>query len=458
MYLPAVVIVGFYFDRRRSLATGISACGSSIGGVVVPPLLEYLVQVYGWEIAVLVVAGLMPLCFLAGRAFKRLPVDTEVRRLKKARRLVKASLRECKLQRSQSVPQEIGFDDPERPALRPERSLSYKPPYDYVCIDEPIQLDTYSNKITVPRVTNLEAVYGHSLRRLRRMEKMFWELGHPMCRKDILYNANVTNLEQFRRSRDMEVHIVSGGIFGSVTALPNQDTGDTREPSGCVHIKTLTKTLIRDKICFAYCVTSFLCMTGFYTPFVYLPQKTMHVGISSRDGAFLISIINATNTVSRVLVGWISNKPRFDCIIISSVAMTLGGVATILCPLCNTYPLLALYAAVYGVCIGWLCVMFSGQQAAFYLSGSAMTLAGLLSFTLRPLVNRRKRLVQLSSIKSMMPPTKFQKRKRYGVREAHSWTTGGKETELNGQDNMALGFLDLEKAVTRFRERWPRPR
>ncbi|KAI0225143.1 hypothetical protein LSAT2_023936 [Lamellibrachia satsuma] len=270
MYLPAVVIVGFYFDRRRSLATGISACGSSIGGVVVPPLLEYLVQVYGWEIAVLVVAGLMPLCFLAGRAFKRLPVDTEVRRLKKARRLVKASLRECKLQRSQSVPQEIG--------------------------DEPIQLDTYSNKITVPRVTNLEAVYGHSLRRLRRMEKMFWELGHPMCRKDILYNANVTNLEQFRRSRDME------GYIRSVTALPNQDTGDTREPQGVCTL-TLTKTLIRDKICFAYCVTSFLCMTGFYTPFVYLPQKTMHVGISSRDGAFLISIINATNTVSRVLVG-----------------------------------------------------------------------------------------------------------------------------------------------------------
>ncbi|KAI0225142.1 hypothetical protein LSAT2_023935 [Lamellibrachia satsuma] len=125
--------------------------------------------------------------------------------------------------------------------------------------------------------------------------------------------------------------------------------------------------------------------------------------------------------------------------------MTLGAVATILCPLCNTYPLLALYAAVYGVCIasfislqsiilveligldmltnafilmclfkgtgcyvgpplaGWLCDMFPGQQAAFYLSGSAMTLAGLLSFTLRPLANRKKRLVQLSSIKSMIP-------------------------------------------------------
>ena len=31
MYLPSIVIVGFYFDKKRSLATGISVCGSSIG-------------------------------------------------------------------------------------------------------------------------------------------------------------------------------------------------------------------------------------------------------------------------------------------------------------------------------------------------------------------------------------------------------------------------------------------
>ena len=28
IYLPAIVSVGFYFERRRALATGISVCGS----------------------------------------------------------------------------------------------------------------------------------------------------------------------------------------------------------------------------------------------------------------------------------------------------------------------------------------------------------------------------------------------------------------------------------------------
>ena len=31
IYLPAVVAVGYYFEKRRALATGISVCGSGVG-------------------------------------------------------------------------------------------------------------------------------------------------------------------------------------------------------------------------------------------------------------------------------------------------------------------------------------------------------------------------------------------------------------------------------------------
>ena len=70
MYLPAIVIVGFYFDRRRSLATGISVCGSGIGGFVVPPLLEHLIRNYGWKHASLGIAATMLLGSVAGLFFK----------------------------------------------------------------------------------------------------------------------------------------------------------------------------------------------------------------------------------------------------------------------------------------------------------------------------------------------------------------------------------------------------
>ena len=85
---------------------------------------------------------------------------------------------------------------------------------------------------------------------------------------------------------------------------------------------------------------------------MYMLQKTESLGMSPMQGAFLISIINAVNSVSRVLTGWVSGMQCANSIFISSVSMTVGGLATIACALFTTYPQLALYATVYGACIG----------------------------------------------------------------------------------------------------------
>ena len=48
--LPSIVTVGFYFDKRRALANGISICGTGIGTFVFAPLASYLVSEYGWKV------------------------------------------------------------------------------------------------------------------------------------------------------------------------------------------------------------------------------------------------------------------------------------------------------------------------------------------------------------------------------------------------------------------------
>lgn len=57
IYVSAVLIPGFYFDKWRALATGIAVCGSGIGTFVLVPLNEHLVYNYGWRSAILVQAG-----------------------------------------------------------------------------------------------------------------------------------------------------------------------------------------------------------------------------------------------------------------------------------------------------------------------------------------------------------------------------------------------------------------
>ena len=48
-YVAAVVIVAYYFDSKRSLATGLSVCGSGIGTFLFAPLTQYFLVEYGWR-------------------------------------------------------------------------------------------------------------------------------------------------------------------------------------------------------------------------------------------------------------------------------------------------------------------------------------------------------------------------------------------------------------------------
>ena len=57
VYLPAVIAVGFYFEKWRALATGIAVCGSGIGTFLMAPFCTLLISSYGWRGALLIQAG-----------------------------------------------------------------------------------------------------------------------------------------------------------------------------------------------------------------------------------------------------------------------------------------------------------------------------------------------------------------------------------------------------------------
>jgi len=48
MYLPAVIGVGFYFEKRRALATGIAVCGTGIGTFAMAPFASFLLTHLDW--------------------------------------------------------------------------------------------------------------------------------------------------------------------------------------------------------------------------------------------------------------------------------------------------------------------------------------------------------------------------------------------------------------------------
>ena len=62
VYLPAIVSVGYYFEKKRAFATGIAVCGSGFGTFVFAPLAQLLLDNFDWKGANLILAGLILNC------------------------------------------------------------------------------------------------------------------------------------------------------------------------------------------------------------------------------------------------------------------------------------------------------------------------------------------------------------------------------------------------------------
>ncbi|KAL4228580.1 hypothetical protein ACF0H5_011630 [Mactra antiquata] len=59
IYLPSIVSVGYYFEKKRAIATGIAVCGSGIGTFIFAPLTKYLLDQFDWRNALFILAGIV---------------------------------------------------------------------------------------------------------------------------------------------------------------------------------------------------------------------------------------------------------------------------------------------------------------------------------------------------------------------------------------------------------------
>lgn len=57
-YVTSIVIVAYYFEKRRSLATGLAVCGTGFGTFLFAPLTTYLLEEYNWRGTLLILSGI----------------------------------------------------------------------------------------------------------------------------------------------------------------------------------------------------------------------------------------------------------------------------------------------------------------------------------------------------------------------------------------------------------------
>lgn len=76
VYLPASVMVNYYFYHRRGLANGISCSGSGAGILILSPLADFLAEYYGWKGCLIIMAGVALQCVACGALMR--PLNAKV--------------------------------------------------------------------------------------------------------------------------------------------------------------------------------------------------------------------------------------------------------------------------------------------------------------------------------------------------------------------------------------------
>lgn len=56
-YVTAVVSIAFWFEKKRTLAVSLGACGTGIGTFIYAPMTQYLIEEYGWRGTTILLAG-----------------------------------------------------------------------------------------------------------------------------------------------------------------------------------------------------------------------------------------------------------------------------------------------------------------------------------------------------------------------------------------------------------------
>ncbi|XP_066942385.1 monocarboxylate transporter 14 isoform X2 [Macrobrachium rosenbergii] len=436
IYVPAVIATGFYFEKRRALATGIAVCGSGIGTFIFAPLNSYLITNVGWRMACLVYAGISLTCAIFGLAFRPLePVaiadDLEPKgtpllmRIKRAR---DEQLRQCASAlsmasvNSKSTIDELGgmeikgngvlartllerhgggthkrysfpgivvsgpdtiHEETETCLIEPEEEKCLTTVSGEVDGSSAKMLDNNKNetemkniqgttnqasgseafvvKPNYPRNKSAPALalqnssFSSEHRRPSR-SAIRTEMARPFYRDDIFYSGSLMRLPQYQSSETVEKYHMS------VTQLPPMEDIAEEEISGgrCRCCPTAVTNVINRIFDFSLLasptfvilsIAGFLSLMALFVPFMFLPGYASKQGSDEGSQATLVATIGITNTVGRIICGWVSDHPKVDALFVNNLSLMLGGGATVILPFFSDESLLLCYAVIFGFAV-----------------------------------------------------------------------------------------------------------
>ena len=337
-YLPAIVAVSFYFEKRRSLATGIAVCGSGIGTFVFAPITNYLLSQYSWKGTVLIEAAILLNCILCGMVFRPLNIAAKPNPAE-AEPLMEEKPANRQFAKSPHVKQL---------SMGPKSASNLELPQMSSTSEDSTRKRQFSESqaAVLARVSSTQAAGA-------------------MNRKDVFYTKSLTSLASYQADRDEYIR--------SMTALREQPEDEADQ--SCLARIGITKEmrqtisemmdfrLLLDLVFILFAVSNLLTSIGFVVPYIFLPNRGIKLEFTPGEASFLISMVGISNTVGRVVFGYIADMKFVNRLILYNTVLVICGICSVLSVFLHTYPLQMTYSFSFGFFIGELsrCFVYSSR-------------------------------------------------------------------------------------------------
>lgn len=265
MYLPAIVMVGYYFSKRRALATGIAVCGSGIGSFVFAPLSEALLNTYGWKGSMWILSGISLNGIVFAALFRPLEYTERTEDILEA---VETELDIAAVDDKSKTPIY-------NPLLKRVKATPDTPMYRSRSVEA-------CNEIGANKDTEI-ARLGHSLfldsePRSRKHAKGRHVI-NPLERKDIFYSGSIQNLPEYKAAGNEE------NFVRSMLKLEESEDLTDKTDSAYSWIKLFKNmfdfSLLRNLTFIIYCLSCFLCMIG--KCFIIIYESHIQVSMSAHS-------------------------------------------------------------------------------------------------------------------------------------------------------------------------------
>ncbi|GFS08584.1 monocarboxylate transporter [Elysia marginata] len=339
-YTPSIVFVGSHFEKRRSLANGLSLAGSGVGSFALPNLMRVMLKEYGLPGCCMLMGALMLHVCICGLLFRphanyrKRPQHTNIN---SSGLIAMASSTGSIILIDDVTHREMGQLVQSNDANSKNSDKSHK---------ELVGLGEFE---TFKESTQDRLIYVAS--------KDIFQTNTPETNQ---YDSHVSDSSS--RKHDAEQKLLQVSVNGSndkhlmLSPVCVKENYSQMRPkiklSQRSNRSIFDWSLLTNPVFFLYFLFAFFVNVAYPNVFFMLPVHAENEGEDRDSSALLLSFIGITDLLGRLVIGWFSDLKLLERRYILVTFAFASGLLSLLMPVFRNFGGMAAYAVLYGFCAG----------------------------------------------------------------------------------------------------------